>query len=153
MLGSKKTSKAKTSDCVNKPEIQSLPPLAKPPTSEADDLAAQLSRMDSRYRTTLRTCQEAKQLDTLEIQIQEMAEAINSISNAINDLTTKISSAPSKDASASQTPKPDIDSGSPKYSFHVKSFLKDPMQLSQSNPQSCAQFCLSCLTLTQSENY
>jgi chromosome segregation ATPase len=122
MLGSKKTSKAKTSDCVNTPEIQSLPPLAKPPTSEADDLAAQLSWMDSRYRTTLRTCQEAKQLgeaadrrlDTLEIQMQEMAEAINSISNAINDLTTKISSAPSKDASASQTPKPDIDSGSPK---------------------------------------
>jgi uncharacterized protein YoxC len=117
-----------------------------PSSTHSADLATQLNKIELRYKTTLRTSTAAKELAEttnnrlidVERQIDNMVKAINKVTNTVNTLNTAVHSL-SNNATSSQrrlTAQPtavkEEDEQTPKYSFHMKNFLKDPMQLHRS---------------------
>jgi hypothetical protein len=143
--GRQYNSKAKMTERVETPEIQSsLPPMMEPPSStHSADLATQLNKIELRYKTTLRTSTTAKELGEttsnqligVERQINNMVKAINKVTDTVNTLNTAVNSL-SDNATSSQrcliaqpTAVKEEDEQTPKYLFHMKNFLKDPMQL------------------------
>ncbi|PLW19705.1 hypothetical protein PCASD_13171 [Puccinia coronata f. sp. avenae] len=146
MSGPKRNqSKGKSTERVHTPEIRSSSPLiAEPPSSvhSRDDLATQLHRLETRYKATLRSSDEArtvaeatnKRMLDVEKQIGHMVDAINGITDSVNALRNASQPIPTS-SRIHTTSKPPVkleDTDTPKYSFHMKNFLKDPMALHRS---------------------
>jgi hypothetical protein len=146
MSGSKRNqSKGKASERVHTPEFQSSSPLvAEPSTSvqSQNDLATQLHKLETRYKAALRTSSKAKDIAEvnskrmvdIEKQIGHMVDAINGITDSVNALRTA-TAANSTSSRHTALPTPTVkteDDPTPKYSFHMKNFLKDPMALHRS---------------------
>ncbi|PLW04387.1 hypothetical protein PCASD_26865 [Puccinia coronata f. sp. avenae] len=146
MSGSRRTtSKSKIEDQterVKTPEIQSLPSNAQDET-QPNDIATQLYKLELKNKATMRTSAEARnateqttrRIGKLEEQIGRMVNTINKVVNGINTVNTKVatmaSAAENVESTSRTYAKPEEES-SPKYSFHMKNFLKDPMSLHQS---------------------
>jgi hypothetical protein len=146
MSGSKqKPSKAKMTE-ITQQEIQSPLPRLEGAKDNPDNLAAQVYKLNLHNRANMHTATLAQQasdqansrLDKIESQIGQMVTAINTATDSINLVNRAVATLQStSQGSTSKTPhritqaKPE-DKSSPKYSFHMKSFLKDPMALHRS---------------------
>ncbi|PLW30729.1 hypothetical protein PCASD_18447, partial [Puccinia coronata f. sp. avenae] len=146
MLGSRcTTSKSKIEDQterVETPEIRSLPSNAQDET-QPNDIATQLYKLELKNKATMRASAEARntteqttrRIGKLEEQIGCMVNAINKVTNGINTVNAKVatmaSAAENVESTSRTYAKPEEES-LPKYSFHMKNFLKDPMSLHRS---------------------
>ncbi|PLW43993.1 hypothetical protein PCANC_08572 [Puccinia coronata f. sp. avenae] len=102
-------------------------------------MAAQLEQINLRYRTTLRNSTETRHqvkqvgrcIDGLEGQMRNVLDAMTAILASVDCLNNRAPETTRQSTPFSTSAKPEGDD-TPKYSFHMKSFLKDPMQLHQS---------------------
>ncbi|PLW40517.1 hypothetical protein PCASD_08858 [Puccinia coronata f. sp. avenae] len=146
MSGPKRNqSKGKASERVQNPELRSSSPLvAEPATSvhSQNDLATQLHKLETRYKAALRTSSEAKDIAEInsermvdiEKQIGHMVDAINGITDSVNALqtVTAANTSSSRPSTINTPPVKTEEDPTPKYSFRMKNFLKDPMALHRS---------------------
>jgi X-X-X-Leu-X-X-Gly heptad repeat protein len=146
MSGSRRvTSKSKITEQqerVETPEIRSLPSHNQD-ENQTDDIAAQLYKLELQHKSAMQTSAEAKnateqttcRLGKLGEQISRMVNAINQVTNGINTVNAKVatlaSNAEHAESASRNYAKPEEES-LPKYSFHMKNFLKDPMSLHRS---------------------
>ncbi|PLW23244.1 hypothetical protein PCASD_09248 [Puccinia coronata f. sp. avenae] len=146
MSGSRRTtSKAnipEQQERVKTPKIRSLPSHIQD-DNQPDNIATQLYKIELKNKAAMRTSAEARnatkqttrRLGKLEEQIGCMVNAINKVTDGINTVNAKVATLASNAEYAESTSrnyaKPE-EEASPKYSFHMKNFLKDPMSLHRS---------------------
>ncbi|PLW10221.1 hypothetical protein PCANC_19930 [Puccinia coronata f. sp. avenae] len=107
-----------------------------PSLVQHDEMAAQLEQINLCYCTTLRNSTETKhqveqvgcRIDGLEGQMRNVLDAMTAISASVDRLNNRGAETTQQGTPFTTSAKQD-GNDTPKYSFHMKSFLKDPMQL------------------------
>jgi hypothetical protein len=143
MSGSRRTtSKSKLADQteqVKTPEIRSSPSNAQDET-QPNDIATQLYKLELKNKAAMHTRTKARNateqttcwIGKLEEQMGCMVNAINNVTDGINTVNAKVATMASAAKNVELTSRTYAkleEESLPKYSFHMKNFLKDLMSL------------------------